>query len=108
VRAKNRVAKGRKRSNVRRQAKTFEVPENPFSIFNEGPGNPSLRKDHLFQRREDFVCLIEPVWYEFGWELKCARTAEQVRQAFQKIAENVNPSLVNSSEAEIVAQKGHY
>jgi hypothetical protein len=80
----------RKRSNARRQPDTNGVPENPFSIFNEGPGNPSLRKEYLFQRREDFVCLIEPVWYEFGWELKCARTAEQVRQAFQKIAENVN------------------
>jgi hypothetical protein len=91
VGAKNRAAKGRKRSNARHQAKTIEAPENPFSIFNEGPGKPSLRKSYLFQRREAFICLIEPLWHEFGWELKCARTDEQVRRAFQKMAEKVNP-----------------
>ncbi len=91
MRAKNRAAKGRKQSNARHRAKTIGVPENPFSIFNEGPGNPSLRKSYLFQRREAFICLVEPLWYEFGWELKCAPTAEQVRQAFQIMAEKVNP-----------------
>jgi len=91
VRTKNRAVKRPQRSNDHQQADSIGVPDNPFSIFKEGPGNPSLREDYLFQRREDFVCLIEPVWYQFGWELKCARTAEQVHQAFQKIAENINP-----------------
>ena len=90
MRSKNRAVKGRKRSNAHCQTKGIEVPENPFLIFNEGPGNPSLRKDYLFQRRESFICLIEPHWYEFGWELKCARTDEQVRQAFEKMAAKVN------------------
>jgi hypothetical protein len=91
VRTKNSAAKGRKRSNAHHQAKIIEVPDNPFSIFNEGPGNPSLRKSYLFQRRESFICLIEPVWHEFGWELKCARTVEQVHQAFQLMAAHINP-----------------
>ena len=92
--AKNHAAKGRKRSNTRRQAKIIEAPENPFLIFNEGPGNPSLRLSYLFQRRESFICLIEPVWHEFGWELKCARTVEQVHQAFQLMAAHMNPGLL--------------
>jgi hypothetical protein len=91
VRAKNRAAKERKRSNARHQVKTIEIPDSPFSIFNKGPGNPSLRKDYLLQRREDFVCLLEPAWHEFGWELKCARTVEQVHQAFQLMAAHMNP-----------------
>lgn len=91
MRTKNRVVKGRKRRKTRHQAKTIGVPENPFSIFNEGPGNPSLRKNYLIQRQESFIFLIEPLWHEFGWELKCARTAEQVRQAFQIMAVNANP-----------------
>jgi hypothetical protein len=90
VGAKKR-ARGRNRSKFPEQAQTIAVPENPLSIFNEGPGKPSLRKSYLFHRRESFICLIEPLWHEFGWELKCARTDEQVRQAFQKMAEKVNP-----------------
>ncbi len=92
MRTKNHPAKARRPRNSTRQADTSGTLDNPFSIFNEGPGNPSLRKDYLLQRRDDFICLLEPVWYEFGWELKCARTSEQVRQAFQKLAENVNSS----------------
>jgi hypothetical protein len=106
VGAKKR-ARGQNRSKFPEQAHTIAVPENPFSIFNEGPGKPSLRKSYLFQRREAFICLIEPLWHEFGWELKCARTDEQVRQAFHKMAEKVNPgplAIILRSTSEVATK----
>jgi len=73
------------------------VPEpnpNPFSPFRPGPGKPTLRRDYLFNQRENLLCLIEPHWYELEWKLRCARKPEQVHLAFQIEAFKLNPDYL--------------
>ena len=73
------------------------VPESkpiPFSPFRPGPGKPTLRRDYLFNQRENLLCLIEPHWYELEWKLRCARKPEQVHLAFQIEAFKLNPGYL--------------
>jgi len=82
------------------------VPESkpiPFSPFRPGPGKPTLRRNYLFNQRENLLCLIEPHWYELEWKLMCARNPEQAHLAFQIDAFKLNsgylaPLLRASSE----------
>jgi hypothetical protein len=57
-------------------------------------GRPNqIDREELFQKRDSLIHALSFGW-EIGWELKCARTPEQLRHAFRQIADGANEQLL--------------
>jgi hypothetical protein len=92
VRVKNLSRNRKNQSKTPAKSRTPETKErNPFSIFKEGPGRPTLRNDYLAGRRDSLTYLLESMWVEIGWNLECAGDAEDIRKAFQVFTPNPGP-----------------
>jgi hypothetical protein len=81
----------------------YDEEWNVLSIFEGGPGRPSLRNDYLIHRRETLFRQIEPLWWGVGFALNNARDQEDIRKAFEVIELETNsgplaPVLRRASE----------
>lgn len=52
----------------------------------KAPGKRTRTDDELMDRRDRLAHWLESHWGQIGWELKCARTLEDIEKAFQPVA----------------------
>ena len=57
-------------------------------------GKPTLGDDELAERRGAWDHLLETYWGAVGWELKCARSLEDVEKAFQPLGGQPSNHLI--------------
>ena len=72
-----------------------------------GPGKPTISDAELTGQRDHWAFALESYWGEVGWDLKCARTAEDIRIALQPLSKGPDlyplNLLLRTTVAEVLA-----
>jgi hypothetical protein len=99
-RIQKRMAKYRGKIRADRQSKK----RLPQSQNGRRPGKPTIGHNELIGRRNSLACALENHWGDVGWDLKCARTIEDIRTALQPLSKGPDQYPLNLLLRPTVAQ----
>lgn len=60
-----------------------------------GPGKPTISNDELVEQRDRWAYALDSHWGDVGWNLKCARTVEDIRIALRPLSKGPDKYPLN-------------